>query len=159
MITLRPYEKNDAPIVLSWVKDDRSFFLWCADRFDSYPISSDEFNNIYSLSSMKGYIAEDNGSPIGHLFIQELGNKAYKFGLIIVDSEKRGCGYGKKMLECAISYAKKNLNASSITLSVFDINVSANECYKKLGFAENGKYRVIDVLGENHNYLEMDLFL
>ena len=156
MIDFRPFTFNDAHTVLGWIKDETAFWLWCSDRFNSYPLSADEFCSIYSDKSMQGYIAQDNGMPIGHLFMQNLGQNKYKFGLIVIDSTKRGCGYGRKMLERAIDYAKNKLNAKCITLCVFDENVSAFELYKKLGFEKNGKYTEPFILGENKKYFEME---
>ena len=141
MIALRTYKFSDAEKVKNWITNEKAFRLWCADRFEKYPLSADEFNNIYKTdNTMQGFIAEDDGEAVGHLFIQDLGNSKYKFGLIIVDNIKRGKGYGRKMLECAIDYAKEALGACSVTLSVFDTNTSAYNCYKKLGFSETKKY-------------------
>ena len=156
MITLRPYKTEDAKIILSWIKNEKSFFLWCANRFNKYPISSDKFNNIYNTDELQGFIAEDDGKTIGHLFMQKLSDNRLKFGLIIVDSSIRRKGYGKSMLLQAIEYAKTNFNINTITLCVFDNNHSAYECYKKIGFAENGKYTEIEILGEMHKYFELE---
>lgn len=156
MITLRPFTDNDASTVLGWIKDEKAFWLWCSDRFKSYPLSPEEFCLIYKDPSMQGYIAQDAGQDIGHLFMQTLGQNKYKFGLIIVDSAKRGCGYGRKMLECAISFAKEKLNAKTITLCVFDENVSAYELYKKLGFEKTGNYTEPVLFGGQKKYFEME---
>jgi RimJ/RimL family protein N-acetyltransferase len=156
MITLRPFTNNDANIVLGWITDETAFYMWCSDRFKTYPLPKEELCNIYNDLSIKGYIAEDGKSDIGHLFVQHLGERDYKFGLIIVDPTQRGKGYGRKMLECALSYAKESLNAKSVSLCVFDDNVSARELYKKIGFEKTGKYSQPFILGENKKYFEME---
>ncbi len=156
MITFRPYKNKDAEKIKGWLKNEKSFRLWCADRFKNYPLSLEEFNNIYKSGELSGFIAQDGDKTIGHLFMQKLGQNKYKFGLIIVDDSLRGKGYGKSMLLSAIDYAKNNLGAKIITLSVFDNNVSAFECYKKLGFSENGKYTEYNLFGQTHKYIELE---
>lgn len=162
MITLRRYKKDDAEKIASWTKDEVAFRLWCADRFKKYPLQIDEFNQMYDntdKNSFFGMIAEDNGECVGHLFFQTLSPHRIKLGLIIVDSARRGMGYGKRMLEAAISYAKNNLKAKTVTLSVFDSNISAYKCYCSLGFKETGNKTVYDFFGEKHNYIELEYII
>ncbi len=156
MITFRPYENKDAETIASWIPNEKAFRLWCADRFKNYPLTAEEFNNIYKTGELSGLVAQDGNSVIGHLFMQNLGQDKYKFGLIIIDSSIRGKGYGKSMLLSAIDYAKQKFGAKVITLSVFDNNVSAFECYKKLGFSENGKYTEYNLFGQTHKYIELE---
>ena len=158
MITFRPFEKNDAKTVLSWTTEN-SFFLWCADRFSGYPLSEDEFNNIYNDESYSGFVACENGENIGHLFMQRLTYDKIKFGLIIVDNTKRGQGLGKRMLENALVFAKEKYNPKSVVLSVFDENPSAAKCYISLGFAYNQNERTIFHEGKDYIYREMEYLM
>ena len=159
MLNLRPYKTNDAEHIVSWIEDENAFRLWCADRFENYPLLPEEFSKLYQNKNddFFGMVAEDEGDIIGHFFIQKLNQAKYKFGLIIVDSTKRGKGYGKKMLQLALEYAKTTLKAKSITLLVFDINKSAYKCYLNLGFKETGNYVTHTLLGQPHNYIELEL--
>lgn len=161
MIKLRKYETQDADRVISWITDERAFRLWCADRFEEYPLSAEVFNSIYDDQKhrLKGIIMEDENCPVGHLFVQNLGESSYKFGLIIVDNTKRGKGYGRRMLEEAIGYAQKLLCAKRIVLNAFDSNPAAYNCYKSLGFSETGKKTVHSFWGETHTYIEMEMMI
>ena len=158
MIKLRPYTFDDANKILRWISDEESFFLWCADRFKNYPLSSEEFNEQLYIDNnvYKGFVAVDENEVIGHLFIQHLQNDEYKFGLIIVDSSKRGKGYGKQMLIEALEFAKKEYNAKKVTLSVFDTNISAYNCYISLGFKETRDYVLHKFLGKEYKYIELE---
>ena len=157
MISLRKYNEKHAPVITGWIKDERAFRLWCADRFPHFPISAKEFDSVYSADSgLTGIAAEDDGILMGHLFIQSIGERKFKFGLIIVDGEKRGRGYGKSMLEAALGYAKTSLGADSVILNAFDTNPAAYGCYKSLGFSETGKVRQFTFFGETHNYIELE---
>ena len=33
MLRLRPYNKNDAKTIMSWIKDEKSFYKWTAGVF------------------------------------------------------------------------------------------------------------------------------
>ena len=158
MLKLRPYKPTDSAHVVGWITNEEAFRLWCADRFENYPLSPEEFNKMYENkpNDLFGMIAEDNGDIIGHFFVQKLQQDRYKFGLIIVDNTKRGKGYGKRMLLTAFNYAKTTLKAKSITLSVFDTNEAAYKCYLNLGFKETGNYITHTFFGKEHKYIELE---
>ena len=39
MLRLRPYNKNDAEIIMSWIKGENAFYKWTAGVLGEYPIS------------------------------------------------------------------------------------------------------------------------
>ena len=45
MLRLRPYKKCDAKHIASWIKDERAFRLWSADRYEKYPVTPDDIND------------------------------------------------------------------------------------------------------------------
>ena len=45
MLRLRPYNKNDAKIIMSWIKDETSFYKWTAGVLGEYPISVEQFRS------------------------------------------------------------------------------------------------------------------
>lgn len=47
MLRLRPYKKCDAAHICSWIKDERTFRRWSADRFDHYPVTAEDINAYY----------------------------------------------------------------------------------------------------------------
>lgn len=55
MLRLRPYNKNDADIILSWSKDKISFYKWSAGVMGKYPISKKKFcfvENLMAFTAM-----------------------------------------------------------------------------------------------------------
>ena len=50
MLRLRPYNKNDAKIIMSWIKDETSFYKWTAGVLGEYPISVEQFNTVSNLT-------------------------------------------------------------------------------------------------------------
>ena len=82
-----------------------------------------------------------------------------RFGFVVVDSNRRGKGYGKKMLQLGLSYAKEVFGTKKVTLGVFKNNEPAYYCYKSVGFKdieldETEKYQV---LGEEWDCLELEI--
>ena len=43
MLRLRPYNKNDAEIIMSWIKDKSAFYKWTAGVLGEYPISEEQY--------------------------------------------------------------------------------------------------------------------
>lgn len=139
-MNFRKYKEDDAKEILSWIKDEREFRLWSADRYNNYPALPSDINDNY-LECQKAlnfypFTLEDNGKIIGHLILRnpEEDKQVVRFGFIIVDRSIRGKGYGKKLIKEAIKYAKEKLGAREINLGVFTSNESAYECYKSVGF-------------------------
>ena len=51
-MTLRPFNINDAPTILSWCKDKHAFRLWSADRYKEFPAQPDEMIEQYKGENM-----------------------------------------------------------------------------------------------------------
>lgn len=56
MLRLKPYNLNDADIILSWSKDEMAFYKWSAGILGEYPITKENFgfvNNLMALQLLK----------------------------------------------------------------------------------------------------------
>lgn len=49
MLRLRPYNKNDAEIIMSWIKGENAFYKWTAGVLGEYPISAEQFNTVHIM--------------------------------------------------------------------------------------------------------------
>ncbi len=164
MLRLRPYKPCDAKYIVSWIKDEVSFRKWCSTVLDTYPMDEDKLNAYYKQFDQNdrywGMTAFDESGVVGHLTMKftDKRRKNVRLGFIIIDENKRGCGYGKEMIRLAIQYAADLLKAESITLGVFENNPGAYYCYKALGFTEvpldEPSYR--EILGEQWHNIEME---
>lgn len=167
-LRLRPYKPCDADKIVTWCRDEFSFRQWSADRWDQYPLTPEAMNEKY-LGCNGDCIEEDNFYPMtftdgdevtGHLILRytDKEKQTIRFGFVIVDAEKRGKGYGKQMLLLAKKYALEILNATKVTLGIFDNNPSAYYCYKAAGFEEIKLEEDIyyDILGEKWKCMEME---
>ena len=157
---IRTFKKEDAPIILGWIKNKTDLRKWSADRYRDYPATPDEMTQLYAPDNMTPLTAEDeNGNVIAHIAIRipDIANhKAVKLGFIIVDDSLRGKGYGKELIRQTIDYARKNLNATSISLGVFKNNPPALHCYESVGFRKIG-LETYNIDGDTWEVIEMNL--
>ena len=147
MLRLRPYNKNDADIILSWSKDKISFYKWSAGVMGKYPISKKKFVFVENLMA---FTAIDDDEIVG-FFTMRRPSESFdelRFGFVVVDPAKRGEGYGKAMLKLGLKFAK-------------EINESAYYCYKAVGFKDVvlEKTETYTVLGEEWKCLELEMNL
>ena len=163
---LRPYKPEDSQIICSWIKDEKTLFQWSADRIGKFPLLGNELNENYATRNVGTDFfpltaVDENENISGHLFvlIPDVNVKTtVRFGFVIVSPEFRGKGNGKKMLELAIEYAKKELHATRITLGVFANNPKAQACYESLGFSPCTK-RIVKILDADWECIDMELIM
>lgn len=165
MLRFRPYKPCDAKVIVSWIKDEISFRQWCADRFEHYPLTADALNAHYTAQEMNDAFypmtAYDETGVQGHMILRftDPEKKNLRFGFVIVNSEKRGCGYGKEMLKLAMEFGFRLLKAERISLGVFENNPDAFHCYRAAGFREIKlpHPETYSVLGETWKCIEMEI--
>ena len=136
-MTLRPFTIDDAPIILSWIKDRTAFRKWSADRYPAFPPKPEEMVAQYAADNIFPFTAiDDEGKIVGHIMLRnpDSSKTVIRFGFVIVDDNLRGKGYGKQMLQLAIQKAMNEYGAKKISLGVFDNNPSAFHCYESVGF-------------------------
>lgn len=140
MIKLREFRKEDAEKIVGWIKNEREFYHWSADRYGHYPITGEEILSNYDRCAEKTFfkpmILEADGKAVGHFILRTPSSdpKIIRIGFVIVDKNECGKGYGKSLVELAVDYAKRELGASEVNLGVFTDNEDAIACYRSLGF-------------------------
>lgn len=156
IMRLRPFKKCDADTIISWIKSERIFRYWCADRFESYPITGNDLIAQYEELSYNDdifhFMAYDESGIIGHFNIRYPDKNdidTVRLGYVIIDDKRRGHGLGKKMIKMALDYAVRYLHASKVTIGVFDNNPSALNCYLNAGFEDTGITEVYSCMGED----------
>ena len=107
------------------------------------------------------FTAFDDTGVVGHLIMRftDKEKTILRFGFIIVDPRKRGRGYGREMLKLASRYAFDCLKVETITLGVFENNMSAYRCYRAAGFREtlSQEESWYHILNEDWKCIEMAL--
>ena len=163
MLRLRPYKPCDGAIIASWLTDEQTFAMWSAYRYQ-YPMTGEQFN-----ARMEG--AADNpcewmmtalneaGEPVGYFLLRnaDYEKNSVHMGFIVVDSSRRGMGYGKQMVALAKKYCFEILGMKRVTLGVFHINRRAIDCYESVGFRPYGvEKETFDFHGREWKVIEME---
>ncbi len=137
---LRPYEPSDANVITSWIKDEFHLRQWSADRFPHYPVSPNDMNAYYrefidGKNAVALTLCSDN-EVVGYITLRIPGDdlSERRLGFVIVDDSKRGQGLGKTLVNMAVEYAFIELDASKVSLGVFENNHAAIHCYLAAGF-------------------------
>lgn len=158
MLRLRPYNEKDTEIILSWSKDEIAFYKWSAGVLGEYPISKEQFGFVNKLMP---FTAINDDEVIGFFTIRRPSENfdELRFGFVVVDPQKRGQGYGKRMLQLGIKFAKEIFGTKKVSLGVFENNESAYYCYKAVGFQDIvlEKTEKYTVLGEEWKCLELEM--
>ncbi|MEG1776054.1 MAG: GNAT family protein [Clostridia bacterium] len=163
MLRLRPYRESDAETIVSWVADERVLRQWSANLLGAFPPTSEGLNAYYrkeANAALMPFTAFDENGVAGHFFLclRDADMKIARVGLVIVDGEKRGKGYGKELLALAKAYAFGLLKAERMTLGVFENNAQARHCYRACGFRQmEGELRTCQFEnGELWNCFDME---
>ena len=141
---LRPYKPCDGDIISGWLKDEKIFNMWCAGKYH-FPMTGDQLNDRYDSArenpcEFMMTALDDDGTPVGYFLLRNANWEAQSvhIGFIVIDSAKRGKGFGKQMLALAKKFCFEILGMKRITLGVFHINPRAIECYESAGFIPYG---------------------
>ncbi len=160
MLRLRPYHTNDAEKILSWSNSESAFYKWSAGVLGEYPISKEQFGFVTNLMA---FTAIDEDEIVGFFTMRRPGEgfDELRFGFVVVDPEKRGKGYGKRMLQLGLKYAKEIFGVKKVSLGVFENNEPAYCCYKAVGFRDVvlEETEIYTVLGEEWKCLELEVYL
>lgn len=68
MIRLRPYKEKDTKTILSWCKDEKSFYRWTAGILGEYPLTVEQFQKVNDLIS---FTAVDDNEIIGFFTLRQ----------------------------------------------------------------------------------------
>jgi RimJ/RimL family protein N-acetyltransferase len=166
MITLEPFKIEDCDRLISWIKSEEDLIQFAGSIF-SYPLTREqlyEYINSQERQALKIKLT-DSGDIIGHCELN-YSNKIPRLSRILIGKEElRNKGLGKEVVNQMISLIFKSSEFNLIELIVFDWNLSAISCYKKVGFYINNdwediitikdkRWRAVSMLLERNNWIQ-----
>ncbi len=165
MIQLRAFQPEDAEKIISWVDSPLVFYQWCAGFLGTYPITAENLRQYYEKESVDTdyhvLTAFHEQGIFAHLtmrFLKEEPGTA-RIGFLILDTNLRGQGYGKKLMREILNLAFSYDHIKQVTLGVFENNPRAKACYTACGFQEvDGKEpKTYPCMGEEWQFCDMKL--
>lgn len=165
-LALRPYQPSDAAVITSWLKSEYLMRQWCADRYERYPVTSEDMNIYYERNidgqQSRALTMTDGDDIVGYITLRApaCNPTEQRLGFVIVDDSKRGRGFGKALVSMAVKYAFETLEATKVSLGVFENNPSAINCYEASGFQSVLRHETesYECLGETWNCIEMEQY-
>lgn len=141
--------------MLSWCRDEETFYRWTAGVLGDYPLTSERFAKTGSLMRITALHID---SPAGFFTLRNPDGRLneLRFGFVIVSPELRGKGIGRRMITEGLKYVFDNYRAARATISVFETNTPAYKCYLSAGFRETGVKETYTVNGETLTAVEME---
>lgn len=133
----RAYQPEDETYVLKWIPDETTYWRWSAGSVGRWPLQPGMFNErMACFSGHHALIWLWQGRPAGfvNLFPQKNVENGVRFGYVTLDPALRGQGLGKRMIACAVDYARRQMKAKTQHLSVYLNNPAALHCYGANGF-------------------------
>ncbi len=113
-------------------------------------------NGEYNFSIVR----KSDNTLIGNCGLNRVDNidRTATVGIFIGDSDNHNKGYGSEALIALLKYGFGVLNLNNIDLNVFDFNLLAMNCYKKVGFKEYGRrHKAYYVNNEYHDVISMEI--
>lgn len=146
MIKLELLEKQDFKKILEWNENQSAEDLaqWAGSLY-SYPLNEEQLENYFAhhvyidhptIFVYKIILCETN-EIIGTVELrqEDTENKVGKIcRFLIAHPNMRGRGFGRKALQEIIRLGFEDFDFNKIILNVFDFNISAIQCYERVGF-------------------------
>lgn len=163
-LTLRPYQPLDAAVITSWLKSEYLTRQWCAYRYERYPVTPEDMNIYYERNidgqQSRALTMTDGDDIVGYITLRAPASNPteQRLGFVIVDDSKHGHGLGKALVSMAVKYAFETLEATKVSLGVFENNPSAIHCYEASGFHSVLRHDTesYECLGDTWNCIEME---
>lgn len=141
MVRIRPIIKEEIKLVFQWSESTEEFLNQWSNF--AFPLNRAQIVERIDSSDYIVFIIEYANTPVGTIQIFKIDSvtNSAKVGCYLIDSTYRGKGIGTEALTKVVTYAFKDMKLKKLTLSVFDYNKGAQECYKKCGFKKTGEFQ------------------
>lgn len=153
-VNLETFCQNDILNLIRWIDSEKLNLIWASKRFE-YPLQEEALKQHFSPNQddilFFKVLNSANNQAVGHVELSNIDKKEKTATLsrVLIGGEFRGQGFGKTLLEKAITYAKNDLKLKTLNLTVFSFNQKAISLYQYLGFQTTGiEKNYVNVEGE-----------
>jgi RimJ/RimL family protein N-acetyltransferase len=159
---LRPGEREDIPLFVRWINDERTVAYLAARAPLGQAIEERWFERMIEAQGRDSWffvictLADER--PIGDLALFELDltNGSAGIGILIGDPADQGRGLGTDAMEVLLDFGFGELRLERMWLDVYDYNPRAIRSYEKAGFVHEGTLRhAVYRRGQHHDVHRM----
>ena|SRR6476661_2864002 len=133
---LVPFQKSYFQLLITWVKDEDTLLKFAGIGFQ-FPLTEEQLEKyIEKHPDRLIYLAvDDELKPIAYGEIIPQENNSARLGhLLIGESQNRGKGLGKQLINLLIQEGQEKLKINRMDLFLLAGNELAQNCYLKCGF-------------------------
>lgn len=138
MIRLEKFNSTHYDNLMSWIDNEEELMQFAGPVY-SFPLTETQLDE--SLTDKNRYafsvIDVDTNQHIGHCELYQKDNSFHLGRILIGNKNQRGMGIGQQIVSALLDFGFKNFDKTIAELNVFDWNVAAIKCYKKVGFSIN----------------------
>jgi len=147
ILSVRTITMQDTDNIVKWRNNPRVMnnFLY---RVKFTPeIHNNWMNSKVASGEVIQFIILAKGLPIGSVYFRDIDYElsTAEYGIFIGEDTAVGLGYGNKIANWAVQYAKKEMKIKTLTLRVLSDNISAIKSYANAG------YKCVDTI---ENYID-----
>lgn len=159
MIRLENFNETFYENLINWISNEEELMQFAGPGYN-FPLTANQLNDSLKDSRRYVFAVVDAGTNthIGHceLYLRE---ESIHLGRILIgDKQKRGRGIGQQVVLSLLEFGFTTFEKTLAELNVFDWNVPAIECYKRVGFTINpGKRLERKINGKTWTILNMTL--
>jgi len=132
---LVPFLEKDFEQLISWITSERLNYQWGGPKYN-FPLTRDQIMAHCSKPETFPFLFKVGGDNAGFIELRYQSEGQYRICRVLIAQEFRGMGLSTPMLKMAIEKATAEFECNTLTLAVFEHNLSARNCYLGLGFEE-----------------------
>ncbi|SDX03566.1 Protein N-acetyltransferase, RimJ/RimL family [Marininema mesophilum] len=162
MLRLEAISPEDFSTLISWTDTPEFLLQWAGPPFH-YPLTEEQLYAHWQVTKgeqplRRIFKAVDltTSEMIGHIELNniDMENRLARLSRVLINPQIKGRGIGTDMVREVVRMGFKEIGLHRIDLLVFNNNLSAISCYKRVGFRKEGSLRECRRLGER--YLTLD---
>lgn len=146
-------------MLINWIKDEETMLKFAGIGFQ-YPLTEQQLINYIDKNPNRLLFLgiDENLNPIAYGEIIPQDNVSARLGhLIIGESQNRGQGLGKKLIQLLIEEAIMRLQITRMDLFLLEGNQLAQHCYVNYGFQFVPNDFTITYQNKSYNILKMTI--
>jgi len=160
-IALEYFSSQDIDRLISWITCERDLIQFAGLIFQ-FPLTREQLVNYLQERQRTAFkiVHNSSGNVIGHCEAYAIDNNTARLCRILIgDKSYRGKGLGFSATKELAEWCFTQLKVKFIELNVYEFNIAAINCYKKLGFVETPEIQLSEHKGKTWKSIRMSLNL